>query len=77
MKTTVHIEEYERGWGSRLDSVLEFDYLEDAQAFVTGFYSKNDKDVVPDWYMTADIVSRGDPIPEGVEVDSTRRKFIK
>ena len=52
----VQIIESERGWGQRLDEVKEFKTLKEAEAFCAAFNSKNDKDVVPDWYMRADIV---------------------
>ncbi len=52
-KIKVNIWEYERGWGSKVEDVLEFDTLEEAQTFIKDYNSKNTLDVVPDWYMTA------------------------
>jgi vacuolar-type H+-ATPase subunit C/Vma6 len=49
----VDLIESERGWGQRVDETKYFDELDEANAFVTQFNSKNDKDVAPDWYMYA------------------------
>ena len=49
----VHIIESERGWGQRLDETKYFKSLKDAEAFVKGYNSLNDKPDVPDWYMYA------------------------
>lgn len=49
----VYIMEYERGWGSRLDTTKEFDTREEADTFVTEYNSKNTESEVPDWYMVA------------------------
>ena len=54
----VQIIESERGWGSKVDETKVFNNLADAEAFVDGFNSKNDKDSVPDWYMYAQITKR-------------------
>jgi hypothetical protein len=55
-KTKVAIIESERGWGSKIDEVKEFDTPEEAKDFVTKFNAGNDKPEVPDWYMRAEIV---------------------
>lgn len=52
-KYTATIMEYERGWGSRVDEIREFDTEEDRDAFVKDFNSKNTADTAPDWYMVA------------------------
>lgn len=52
-KVKVELIESERGWGQKVDEIKEFDTLEQANAFITEFNSKNDKAVVPDWYMYA------------------------
>ncbi len=49
----VEIIESERGWGSKVDEVKEFDDMEQAEEFIKTFNSANDKDQVPDWYMYA------------------------
>jgi len=49
----VYIMEYERGWGSSLDSTKEFDTIEEADEFVEKYNSKNTATEVPDWYMVA------------------------
>ena len=57
MKTIVHIIESERGWGSKLDEVKEFDTPEQAATFVAEYNKVNNLPVVPDWYMYARIVN--------------------
>jgi hypothetical protein len=52
----VNIIESERGWGSKVDEVKEFDTLELAETFVTEFNSHNTEETVPDWYMRAEVV---------------------
>lgn len=52
-KFKISIWEYERGWGSRLDDVKEFDTAEEADAFIINFNSKNNEEEIPDWYMVA------------------------
>jgi hypothetical protein len=52
----VNIIESERGWGSKIDEVKEFDTLALAQAFCTEFNSCNTEKTAPDWYMQAEIV---------------------
>lgn len=46
--------EYERGWGSRVDSIKEFDSELDRDNFIKEFNSKNTEEIVPDWYMVAE-----------------------
>lgn len=48
--------EYERGWGSKLDEVKEFDTVEERDNFVREYNSKNTETTVPDWYMTAQSI---------------------
>lgn len=47
------IYEYERGWGSKLDEVREFDTAQERDTFIQNFNSQNTEDTVPDWYMVA------------------------
>jgi len=47
------IMEYERGWGSRVDEVKEFDSELERDNFIEEFNSKNTEETVPDWYMVA------------------------
>ena len=49
----VMIEEYERGWGSRVDEVKPFNTKEEASKYKEDFNSQNTADVAPDWYMVA------------------------
>ncbi len=51
----VYLIESERGWGSRVDEVLEFDSKEEAEAYIKEFNSKNTASSVPDWYMYATL----------------------
>ena len=53
MGWNVAVYEYERGWGSKLDSVYTFDTYEQAKQYQTEYNSKNNEKVVPDWYMVA------------------------
>ena len=50
----VYIIESERGWGTKVDDVKYIDTKENAMMFVREFNSKNNKEVVPDWYMYAE-----------------------
>jgi hypothetical protein len=56
MKTKVVIIESERGWGSKVDEIKEFDTREEAKDFVEEFNSHNTEKTTPDWYMVAKIV---------------------
>ncbi len=49
----VKIEEYEKGWGSKIDEIKEFETKELANSFIETFNSKNTEEIVPDWYMVA------------------------
>lgn len=51
----VELIESERGWGSKVDEVREFDDMDTALDFIKEFNSKNDKEHVPDWYMYAQL----------------------
>ena len=53
MKYKATIMEYERGWGSRVDEVREFDTESERDAFIVEFNSHNTADTAPDWYMVA------------------------
>jgi hypothetical protein len=48
--------ESERGWGAKVDEVLQFNTKDEAEQFVEKFNSQNDLDYVPDWYMYAALV---------------------
>lgn len=52
-KVSVEIIECERGWGQKIDEVVEFDTMELAQDFIKRYNSKNNESVTPDWYMYA------------------------
>lgn len=52
-KFKVHIMEYERGWGSRVDETKEFDTRELADAFIREYNEDNNLPEAPDWYMVA------------------------
>lgn len=47
------IMEYERGWGSRVDDVVEFDTAKERDDYINKFNEGNTADQVPDWYMVA------------------------
>ncbi len=53
MKYKATIMEYERGWGSRIDEVREFNSEVERDEFVDTFNSHNTAETVPDWYMVA------------------------
>lgn len=55
MSFKVALIEFERGWGSKIDEVREFSTREERDAFIVEFNSQNDKDIVPDWYMIAEV----------------------
>ena len=46
--------EFERGWGSRVDEIREFETEEARDKFIAEFNAKNADDAVPDWYMIAE-----------------------
>lgn len=52
-KFKVALIESERGWGQKVDEVKSFDSYSEAEVFIKEFNSKNNEDVVPDWYMYA------------------------
>jgi len=52
----VFIIESERGWGQRVDEVMKFDTLKEAEEYCKEFNKDNTLPVVPDWYMVAKIV---------------------
>jgi hypothetical protein len=55
-RVKVIVEEYERGWGSRVNGRLYFDTPDEADAYVQEFNLKNLQEpgqAVPDWYMIA------------------------
>lgn len=52
-KFKVEIRECERGWGSRLEDVKEFDTYKEAFDFILEFNKGNNQDVAPSWYMIA------------------------
>lgn len=56
MAVIVQLIESERGWGQRVDEVKKFKTREDAEKYVDTFNAKNNKRIVPDWYMYARIV---------------------
>lgn len=52
-KFRVNIWEYERGWGSKIDSTEKFDTKELAIEFIVRYNAINTASTVPDWYMVA------------------------
>ena len=50
----VYIIESERGWGSKVDEIREFNTEQEAKDFVKKFNAQNNLPQVPDWYMRAD-----------------------
>lgn len=46
--------EFERGWGSRVDEIREFDTEKERDDFVESFNAQNTSAIVPDWYMIAE-----------------------
>lgn len=56
MKTKVYIIESERGWGSKVDEVKEFDTPEEAAKFVKKYNDEyRPSGPTPDWYMIAKL----------------------
>lgn len=53
MPYKVNIMESERGWGTKVDETKYFDSQFEAEDFVERFNARNNKDIVPDWYMYA------------------------
>lgn len=54
MKYKAVMMEYERGWGSRVDEVIEFDTEAERDKYITDYNTKwNNKKEVPDWYIVA------------------------
>ena len=53
-KFDVYLLEYERGWGSKIDEVRQFDSKKEADEFIEEFNSRNKSKEVPDWYMIAE-----------------------
>jgi hypothetical protein len=53
-KFKVNVIESERGWGSKIDEVKEFDTADQAEAFIKEFNSHNTEAQAPDWYMRAE-----------------------
>ena len=55
--TKVFIMEYEAGWGSRVDEVLEFDTKEEAAEYALEYNIKYNPPLknVPSWYMVAEV----------------------
>lgn len=54
-KIKVEIIESERGWGSKIDEIVEFDTKEQADSFIKEYNSKNNLPTTPDWYMYAKL----------------------
>jgi hypothetical protein len=52
-KFKVEVWEYERGWGSKIDEIREFDSQQAAEIWVKSFNAHNNLSEVPDWYMVA------------------------
>ena len=52
-KIEVDIIESEAGWGQRLDETKEFDTVEEADAFIEEYNSRNKEKTTPAWYMYA------------------------
>lgn len=50
----IAVVESERGWGSKIDDWMVCLTLDDINDFRKEFNSKNNLDVVPEWYMYAD-----------------------
>lgn len=55
MAVKVEIIESERGWGQKVDEVLEFPTKEEAEQYCREYNSKHNppSDTAPDWYMFA------------------------
>ena len=55
-KHRVAIMEYERGWGSKVESIKSFKTIAAAKKYCEKFNSVNDKPQAPDWYMVAKLI---------------------
>jgi hypothetical protein len=55
MKTNVSIWEMDRWSGKKLDETKEFDTEQEAIDFCKEYNKKNNKDVVPEWCMVANL----------------------
>lgn len=53
----VVLREYERGWGSKDFTACEFSELEEATAYATSVNAENNLPVVPDYYITARVIT--------------------
>lgn len=56
MKFKAQLIESERGWGSRVDEVREFDTEQERDEFIAKFNAQNNEETVPDWYMYAEKI---------------------
>lgn len=54
-KVKVEIIESEKGWGQKIDEIMEFDSKEEAENFCRDYNNKYNppRDTVPEWYMYA------------------------
>jgi hypothetical protein len=50
----VDLIEFERGWGSKIDTTLYFDNEAEARKYAADFNARNCDNEVPDWYMIAE-----------------------
>jgi hypothetical protein len=66
----IPVYEFERGWGNKLDDWMVCVTEKDALDFQKSFNAKNDKSVVPDWYM----VCMGDV--ESIELSETQYDYL-
>jgi hypothetical protein len=56
VKTNVLIIESERGWGQRVDEIIEFETRELAEEYAKNYNAKyNNEPEVPGWYMYAKV----------------------
>lgn len=54
IKYTAVIIESERGWGSKIDDVREFDTEKERDDFIFEYNLQNTGTFAPDWYMRAE-----------------------
>lgn len=61
-KTRVFIIESERGWGQKVDEVIEFQSVEEAVVYCKEYNNKYNppQDTTPSWYMYAEIEGRNE-----------------